>query len=106
MLELNLFYPKNTLLGHPNALSDKIAVVSTTEPLGSGTHPTVIGTLTWAQLYDQVRLASHALRKLGVKPGDRVATYSASNAEVVIAFLAVSTVSSSLVLLFADIWAI
>ncbi|KAI5479974.1 hypothetical protein MNV49_002264 [Pseudohyphozyma bogoriensis] len=92
--QAKLNYAENVLLGHANARSNNLAVVSTTEPLGNATHPTLIGSLTWAQLYDEVRRAAQALRKLGVQPGDRVASFSASNAEVVVGFLAASTVGA------------
>lgn len=84
---------QNVLLGHPNARSTTaLAVISTAEPLGNADsdRPSVIGTLTWAELYDAVRIAAHALRTLGVVTGDRVASYSASNAEIVVANLAAS----------------
>ncbi|KAI5475878.1 hypothetical protein MNV49_000760 [Pseudohyphozyma bogoriensis] len=92
--DAKLNYAENVLLGHPNARSNKLAILSTTEPTGSSTQPAVIGSLTWSQLYDEVRRAAHSLRTLGIKPGDRVATYSASNAEVVVAFLAASSLGA------------
>ncbi|KAM0746443.1 acetoacetate-CoA ligase [Meredithblackwellia eburnea MCA 4105] len=89
-----LNYAENVLFGHPNSLTNNPAVISTTEPEGSSDIPPVIGTLTWRELHDAVRAAASALKQLGVGPGDRVASYSASNAEVVVGFLAANSLGA------------
>ena len=81
---------QNLLLGHPNALSDRIALISTSEPQQAGSQSRIIGTYTWRELHDATITVANALHALGVRHGDRVASYSASNAEILIAFLAVS----------------
>lgn len=81
-----LNYAENLLLAHCNARSThKIAIHSVIEG-------TVIRSLTWSQLYDEVSSASRAMRKLGLCPGDRVAAYTANNAEAVILILAASAI--------------
>jgi acetoacetyl-CoA synthetase len=83
----HLNYAENLLLSHCNARSSKIAIHSVIEG-------TVIRSLTWAQLYDEVRSASRAMRKLGLCPGDRVAAYTANNAEAVVLILASSAIGA------------
>jgi acetoacetyl-CoA synthetase len=81
-------YAENLLLSHCNARStSKIAVHSVIEG-------TVIRSLTWAQLYDEVLSASRAMRKLGLRPGDRVAAYTANNAEAVVVILATGAIGA------------
>src|SRR6202042_3252929 len=83
-----LNYAENLLLSHCNARStSKIAVHSVIEG-------TIIRSLTWAQLYDEVRSASSAMRRLGLCPGDRVAAYTANNAEAVVLILAASAIGA------------
>jgi acetoacetyl-CoA synthetase len=83
-----LNYAENLLLSHCNARStSKIAVHSVIEG-------TIKRSLTWAQLYDEVRLASCAMRGLGLRPGDRVASYTANNAEAVVLILATSAIGA------------
>jgi acetoacetyl-CoA synthetase len=83
-----LNYAENLLLSHCNARStSKIAIHSVIEG-------TVIRSLTWAELYDEVRSASRAMRNLGLCPGDRVAAYTANNAEAVIMILAASAIGA------------
>ena len=77
------------LLGHPNARSTtKLALVSATEPDESSDQPVVFATLTYSELYDMVNLVANTLIKLGIKPGDRVASFSVSNQETIVAVLA------------------
>lgn len=49
---------------------------------------THVRTLTFEDLYQEVRKLAHTLRELGVVPGDRVCAFSPSNAEVVVGMLA------------------
>lgn len=77
----HLNYAENLLLSHCNARSArKVAIFSVIEG-------TITRSLTWAQLYDEVCLASQAMRRLGLCPGDRVAAYTANNAEAVVYLL-------------------
>ncbi|KAM0748426.1 acetyl-CoA synthetase-like protein [Meredithblackwellia eburnea MCA 4105] len=89
---------ENLLLAHPNALSKTAhAVISTVEPdptSANPTEPVEIGRLTYFHLYHEVRKAVHALKKLGVKPGDSVVTFAASNCEMIIIYLAVVSVGA------------
>src|ERR1700692_4363689 len=83
-----LNYAENLLLSHCNARSNsKIAIHSVIEGA-------VVRSLTWAQLYDEVHLASRAMRSLGLHPGDRVAAYTANNAEAVVMILAASAIGA------------
>ncbi|KAI5476199.1 hypothetical protein MNV49_007961 [Pseudohyphozyma bogoriensis] len=86
---------ENLLLSHPLARSDAEALVSVREPdpsLKPGTpeylSSTFLRSLTHKQLYNEVSMVATALRKLGLKRGDRVATFSPSNAEAVVLCLA------------------
>lgn len=49
---------------------------------------TLLRTLSWEDLYQEVRKLAHVFKGLGIGPGDRVAAFSPSNAEAVIAALA------------------
>ncbi|KAI8324965.1 acetoacetate-CoA ligase [Martensiomyces pterosporus] len=51
-------------------------------------------TLTFAQLYDQVRLCASAMRKEGVAAGDRVAGYIPNIAEAVVLALAAASIGA------------
>ncbi|OUS24779.1 acetoacetate--CoA ligase [Gammaproteobacteria bacterium 45_16_T64] len=51
-------------------------------------------TIDWHTLADQVRIVATQLRKLGVKPGDRVAAYLPNSPEAVIAFLASASIGA------------
>lgn len=83
-----LNFAENLLRSHVNARHPtKIAVHSVIEGA-------VLRSLTWAELDDEVRKASNALRKLGVTPGDRVAAYTANNAEAVVTLLATTAVGA------------
>jgi acetoacetyl-CoA synthetase len=41
-----------------------------------------------------VKHVSSALRDLGVRPGDRVASFAANNAEMVVAFVSAATIGA------------
>jgi len=49
-------------------------------------------TLSYLQLYNAVRRVASSLRKLGLRPGDRVAAYISNCAEAVIAMLAAASI--------------
>ncbi|KAH8915124.1 acetyl-CoA synthetase-like protein, partial [Atractiella rhizophila] len=91
-------FSENLLLSHPNARSPTAtAVIGTVEPDPSSSsphEPVETGRVSWAELYDQVGRAVVALRKLGVKPGDSVVTFGASNVEMVVVYLAVIAVGA------------
>jgi acetoacetyl-CoA synthetase len=50
--------------------------------------------LTWAQLYDEVSRMAQAMRKMGLKAGDRVAAYMPNMPETVIAMLAANSLGA------------
>lgn len=80
------------LLAHENARSDKRAVLAFIEPKSrsdADVAACLTRSLTYEELYQQVRLVAHTLRtKYDIKAGDRVATFSPSNAEAVVMCLA------------------
>lgn len=80
-----LNWAENALLSHASARSkSKLAIVGCKEP-----HPQAspeqriesgfLRSLTYDQLYTEVAQAASALRKLGVKQGDRVAALTPNN---------------------------
>ncbi|GAA6004623.1 hypothetical protein JCM10207_000959 [Rhodosporidiobolus poonsookiae] len=102
LIRAKLNYAENMLLSHPYARSSHRALLSVIEPTGTSTaalDAAVKRSLSFEELYQEVRVVAHTLRtKFGVKPGDRVATFSPSNAEAIIfclATLAVGGVWSS-----------
>ena len=52
---------------------------------------TFLRSLTFGELYDEVRDLANTLKAMGVGPGDRVAAFSPSNAEIVVACLATAS---------------
>lgn len=80
------------LLAHPNARSNKRALMAFIEPTSKSAadiDACLTRSLTYEELYQQVRLVAHTLRtRYDIKAGDRVATFSPSNAEAVILCLA------------------
>lgn len=50
--------------------------------------------LSWAELRDQVSRVAGALREMGIKPGDRVASYMPNIPETVIAFFACASIGA------------
>ena len=76
---------ENALLAHPHARSkEKLACIGIVEPLSLHTQSAqVIKTLTFEQLYQEVRLGSNALRSLGLEPGDRIGAFIPNCAEAV-----------------------
>jgi len=66
---------------------DHLALVAHSE-----TRP--VRALTYAELYGQVGAVAAALRRLGVRPGDRVAAYLPNIPEAVVAFLAASSLGA------------
>ena len=83
-----LNFAENILRSHVNAQHpSKVAIHSVIEGA-------VLRSLTWAELDEEVRRAANTLRKLGVQPGDRVAAYTANNAEAVVTLLATTAVGA------------
>lgn len=75
----------------------KFAMIATVEPdpkSGNLREPVEIGRITYFDLYHEVRRAAHALRKLGVKPGDSVVTFAATSCEMLIVFMATIAVGA------------
>ncbi|KAK9899512.1 acetoacetyl-CoA synthase [Cystobasidium minutum MCA 4210] len=96
-----LNWAENALLSHSSARSKtKLAIIGCKEP-----HPQAspdqriesgfLRSLTYDQLYTEVAQAASALRKLGVKPGDRVAALTPNNPEAVVMVLAVSSLGAT-----------
>lgn len=92
LIRAKLNYAENMLLAHPNARSNKRALMAFIEPASKSAadlDACLTRSLTFEELYQQVRLVAHTLRtKYDIKAGDRVATFSPSNAEAVILCLA------------------
>ncbi|BGP45936.1 hypothetical protein JCM10450v2_001771 [Rhodotorula kratochvilovae] len=102
LIRAKLNYAENMLLAHPYARSNKRAVLSFIEPASlspKDLDDCLTRSLTFEELYQDVRLVAHTLRtKYDINPGDRVATFSPSNAEAIIlclATLAIGAVWSS-----------
>ncbi|GAA5885249.1 hypothetical protein JCM6882_009538 [Rhodosporidiobolus microsporus] len=102
LIRAKINYAENMLLSHAYARTSNRALVSLIEPdslTPSGLDESITRTLSFEDLYQEVRLVAHTLRtRFNVKPGDRVAAFSPSNAEAVIfclATLAVGGVWSS-----------
>jgi len=90
-LNATLNWAETQLLAHPNAKSKtKAALITRIEkgPNSSG----FVESVSFYDLYERVRLASNALRKLGIKEGDRVAAFAPNAAEAVIMVLASATI--------------
>ncbi|ORY53091.1 acetoacetate-CoA ligase [Rhizoclosmatium globosum] len=66
---------------------DRLAIITATED-GLGVQ------YTYAELYEQVRICTNALRKMGVKKDDVVAGYITNSAEAVIAMLATAAIGA------------
>ncbi|BGP13788.1 hypothetical protein JCM10213_006380 [Rhodosporidiobolus nylandii] len=92
LIRLKLNYAENMLLSHPYARSSNRALVSLVEPtstLPAALDDAVTRSLSFEELYQEVRVVAHTLRtRFKVQPGDRVAAFSPSNAEAVIFCLA------------------
>ncbi|KAK4053846.1 hypothetical protein OIV83_001502 [Microbotryomycetes sp. JL201] len=78
---------------------DQPAIVSVIEPdsrlakgsLGPYIDSTFLRSLTYEELYQEVRKLAHVFKhEYGIRPGDVVSAFSPSNAEVVVAYLAVT----------------
>jgi hypothetical protein len=96
MIRAELNYAENLLLSHVNARSKTaLAIISVVEPDASGDkNSTFIRSLTYDQLYIEVRNVSRALTKMGIVAGDRIVAFSPNNAEAAIAALAASTIGA------------
>ena len=87
------FFPGSTLNFAENLLypacdpkPDSLAIIEATE--------TTRGEITWSQLRQRVQVCAAAMRKIGVKEGDRVAGYLANHANTVIAMLAATSMGA------------
>ncbi|GAA5963040.1 hypothetical protein JCM21900_002319 [Sporobolomyces salmonicolor] len=91
LIRANLNYAENMLLSHPYARSSHRALISLIEPTSlNDLDSSLARALSFEELYQEVRLLAHTLRtEFDLKPGDRVAAFSPSNAEAVILCLAV-----------------
>jgi acetoacetyl-CoA synthetase len=101
LIRATMNFTENMLLSHDNARTNNRALVSLIEPdpsLKPGTRAYIESTflreLSFEELYQEVNKAATALRALGVKPGDRVATFAPANAEATILLLATGTVGA------------
>ncbi|BEI95588.1 hypothetical protein CcaverHIS631_0105370 [Cutaneotrichosporon cavernicola] len=82
---------ENLLLAHKSALSKtKYAMIATVEgdPASGSKEPKETRRISYYELYHEVRKASHALRKMGVKPGESVVSFAATNCEMLVVFMA------------------
>ncbi|GAA5822908.1 hypothetical protein JCM11251_004419 [Rhodosporidiobolus azoricus] len=102
LIRAKVNYAENMLLSHAYARTSNRALLSLIEPnslTSSGLNECITRSLSFEELYQEVRVVAHTLRtRFNVKPGDRVAAFSPSNAEAVIfclATLAVGGVWSS-----------
>ncbi|KAG8986406.1 hypothetical protein FRB90_004043, partial [Tulasnella sp. 427] len=80
---------------------DKVALIQATEPTSTSPSP-AYRKCTYAELYDLTRRLTYALRKRGVKEGDRVASYASNCIENVAAALASAAVGAIWVSVSAD----
>lgn len=77
----NLLYPANLTMD-----PDSPAIIAATESTRS--------TVSWAELREQVRQCTNALRSLGVKPHDRVAGFVGNHTNTVVAMLAATSIGA------------
>lgn len=89
---------ENLLLGHKNALSKTayamIASVEADPNSSQPKEPVETRKITYYELYHEVNRASHALKKMGIKPGDSVVSFAATNCEMLIVFMATVAVGA------------
>ncbi|CAD6587745.1 MAG: acetoacetyl-CoA synthetase [Cyphobasidiales sp. Tagirdzhanova-0007] len=99
MANARVNWAENMLLSHGVAKSSTKAVICCTEEdpekseeekLGS----TLLKSLTFEELYQEVAEAAAGLRRLGVGPGDTVAAYTPNNAEAIVMVLATSSLGA------------
>ena len=95
-----LNWAENMLLSHKYARSkSQLAIISCVEPSAHSTKQERLSSalmrkLTFDELYIEVAQAASALRKMGVKPGDRVAALTPNNAEAIVMVLATSSLGA------------
>lgn len=89
------------LLSHANARSNAVALISLIEPdsLIDPSSPayldsTFTRSLTYEQLYQEVRQMAFVLKSMGVVPGDRVAAYAPTCIEMIVATLATAVIGA------------
>ncbi len=67
---------------------DKTAIIHTAEVRPE------LEEVSWGKLYNDTLALQETLKKLGVKKGDRIVSYSANNYETIVAFLAVASLGA------------
>lgn len=93
-------WAENIILGHPMARSKThLAMINLIEPDPSASgrdrlDSTHLRSLTWDELYLEVAQVASGLKKLGVRPGDRVAAFTPNNVEAVTFVLATSSLGA------------
>ena len=87
---------KNALDRHLKDRGDKIALIWEPEPLGEKEK-----ILTYSELYCEVNKFANALRKLGIKKGDRVGIYLPMVPEIIIAMLACARIGAMHAVVFS-----
>ncbi|TDL29505.1 acetoacyl-CoA synthetase [Rickenella mellea] len=81
--------------------AEKVALIEATEPFAGDNIPS-LRRVTYAKLYELVSDVVSALLKLGLQPGDRVASYSSNCIENIVACLATSAIGCIWVSAAAD----
>lgn len=101
LVSARLNYAENLLLSHAHARSSHTALVSVIEPdpalapaSPQSLASTFLRSLSFEELYQEVRKVAHALKGMGVVAGDRVVAFSPSNAEAVVACLAAASLGA------------
>lgn len=99
LIRAKLNFAENMLLSHQNARSNQTALVSLIEPDPSldpkstqYLESTFTRSLTYEELYQEVRKVAFVLKKMGVQPGDRVAAYAPTCIEMIVALLATAAI--------------
>lgn len=101
LIRAKLNFAENMLLSHANARSNAVALISLIEP-DSSIDPstpayldsTFTRSLTYEQLYQEVRQMAFVLKSMGVLPGDRVAAYAPTCIEMIVATLATAAIGA------------
>ncbi|SGY77296.1 BQ5605_C005g03598 [Microbotryum silenes-dioicae] len=100
LIQAKMNYAENTLMAHSNARSKTAkAIISVAEPSVPSSSPkylesTHLRTMTYEELYQEVRKLAHSLKAMGVVAGDRVVAFSPSNVEVIVMTLAAASLGA------------
>ena len=81
-----LNFAENLLFPASNPDEDTLAVIAATEETREH--------VTWKQLRDRVRQCTAAIRRMGVKEGDRVAGYVANHTDALVAMLSATSIGA------------